>query len=340
MVTGMCAAILLTTGRTVGAEEAVLGSIDSVGTRSIVIRADTDSGLDTSVLQRLASIEGIEWASAFGPPEDVVNAAIPDGPRVPIRMVWSDDLPAIGIPTRQALPNHIGWASASALSQLGMPDGIGGVTSTSGGDFAIAGEIAVPDYLQFLEPLVLVPKKMDIKDPQTVSVVVVIATRPDLVASVSKAVQSVLGVKDPNKVKIATSEELASLRALVQGQLGTFGRGLVIFIFGVTAILVAAILYGLVMLRRKDFGRRRALGASQRLIVALLLTQMAGLSAVGAALGTIIAEVSLAIGNDPLPSLSFTLSVGLLAVGVGTLAALVPAILASRRDPLKELRVP
>lgn len=191
-----------------------------------------------------------------------------------------------------------------------------------------------------LEPLVIVPQTRELEPESTVSVLVVIASRPDLVAPVSQAVQSVLAVDDPTKVKISTSESLATLRALVQRQLGSFGRNLVIVVFAMTAVLVAAILYGLVMLRRKDFGRRRALGASRGLIIGLLLTQMAILSVVGAVLGTGIALVGLAASGDPLPGTAFVAALNVLAVAVGTLAALVPAIAASRRDPLKELRVP
>ncbi len=42
MVAGMCATVLLTTGRTAGAEQAVVASIDSAGTRAVVVRADAD----------------------------------------------------------------------------------------------------------------------------------------------------------------------------------------------------------------------------------------------------------------------------------------------------------
>jgi putative ABC transport system permease protein len=339
MVAGMCATVLLTTGRTVGAEQAVLGSIDSAGTRSIVIRADADAGLDTDVLDRLAHIEGIEWAGAFGAAQDVTNAAVPGGTKVPVRLAWGDHLGLLGIPDSQPIENRTAWASAAALEQLGMPDRVGGVTSDSGADYAIAGEIPVPDYLGFLEPLVIVPQTRDAAAP-AVSVLVVIAARPDLVTPVSQAVQSVLAVDDPTKVKLSTSESLASLRALVEGQLGSFGRNLVIVIFALTAILVAAILYGLVMLRRKDFGRRRALGASQGLIIGLLLTQMAALSLVGAVIGSAAAAIGLAATGDPLPGLDFFVAVAVLAIAVGLVAAVVPAVAAARRDPLKELRVP
>lgn len=339
IVAGMCATVLLTTGRTVGAEQAVLGTIDSAGTRSIIVRADADAGLSTEVLDRIAGIDGIQWAGAFGAANDVQNAAFPGGTKVPVRLAWGSRLGALGIPAVTPVENAGAWASPLALEQLGMPDGTGGVVTTRGADYAIMGEIETPDYLAFLEPLVVVPQDRDAA-PAPVSVLVVIASSPDLVSPVATAVLSVLAVDDPTKVRVSTSESLATLRGLVQGQLGSFGRNLVIVIFGLTAVLVAAILYGLVMLRRKDFGRRRALGASQGLIVALLLVQMAALSVVGAVVGSAAAATGLAATGDPLPGLGFFVAVAVLAVAVGVIAALLPALAAARRDPLKELRVP
>lgn len=340
IVAGMCATVLLTTGRTVGAEQAVVGSIDSAGTRSIVVRADPGAGLTVSVLDRIANFEGVEWAGAFSGAVDVTNALVPDSTKVPVRLVWSSDLSNLGVPKYQAVSNDTAWASPLALSHLGMLDSSGGLVSSAGATYAVGGEIHTPDYLTMLEPLVIVPQTRSSETDQTMNVLVVIASRSDLVVPVSQAVQSVLALDDPTKVNVTTSEALASLRALIQGQLGSFGRNLVIVIFALTAVLVAAILYGLVMLRRKDFGRRRALGASRRLIVALLLVQMATLSIVGAVVGTSVAIISLCITDDPLPGPAFLLALAMLAVAVSTLAALIPALVASRRDPLKELRVP
>lgn len=338
MVAGMCSTVLLTTGRTVGAEQAVIGSIDSAGTRSIVVRAELTSGLDGTVLDRLASLDGIEWAGAFGAATDVQNAAFDDATRVPVRTLLGPGLAEFGIPATQPIPNRSAWASSAALDALGMPDAVGGVTAVGGGEYAIMGRIDVPDYLQFLEPLVIIPQALDA--PEAVSVLVVIAERPDLVAPLSRAVLSVLAVDDLTTVSITTSESLATLRGLVEGQLDNFGRNLVIIIFSLTAVLVAAILYGLVMLRRKDFGRRRALGASQGLIVGLLLTQVAILSAIGAAIGCAAATIGLVATGDPLPGFDFIGAVALLAVAVGAIAAVIPALAAARRDPLAELRVP
>jgi putative ABC transport system permease protein len=339
MVAGMVATVLLTTGRTVGAEQAVISTIDDAGTRSIVVRADPDAGLTAEVLDRLQGVDGIEWAAAFGTARDVTNAAVTDGTKVPSRLMWTDDASLFDIPDTQVLEGSTAWASRLALQRLGLIDPVGGVVNDLGVSYAIGGEAAVPDNLRFLEPVVVVPQSSDSRDNE-IAVLVVVAESPDMVGPVSNFVQSVLGVTDPTKVKVTTSEALASLRAIVEGQLGSFGRSLVIVIFALTAVLVAVILYGLVMLRRKDFGRRRALGASQRLIIALLLTQTAALSIVGALIGSLAAAVGLLISNDPLPEFGYFTAVAFLAVLVGTVAALVPAIAASRRDPLTELRVP
>jgi putative ABC transport system permease protein len=340
MVAGMCATVLLTTGRAVGAEESILGTFDSAGTRSIVVRADADAGLDTSVLDRLTNIHGIEWVGAFGAARDVQNTSFPGGTKVPLRLAYGTDFWKLGIPAALPIPGNSALASASALEQLGMPGGAGGVVTEAGTDFAVVGSVGVPDYLKFLQPLVFVPQPTTATSPAPVSVLVVIADRPSLVTPVSRAVQSILAVKDVTKVSLSNSEGLATLRALVQGQLGSFGRGLTSAVFALTAILVAAILYGLVMMRRKDFGRRRALGASQSLIVALLLTQMAALSLVGALAGGMVAAIALAAANDPWPGWDFFVAVGLLAIATGVGAAVIPALIAARRDPLKELRVP
>jgi len=338
MVAGLCVTVLLTTGRTVGAEQAVLGSIDSAGTRAIVVRADASAGLTSSVLDRLSVVDGIEWAGAFGPAHDVTNTDIPDGSKVAARFAFGTHLTSIGIPAAAALPGSTAWGSTLSLAMLGLPDGAGSVTTQSGGDYTVAGHIDVPDWLAFLEPALLVPQAPS--DPEPVAVLVVLAERPDLVSAVSAAVQSVLAVDDPTKITITTSETLAQLRALVQGQLGAFGRGLVLLILAVSGLLVAAILTGLVTLRRKDFGRRRALGATRGLIVGILLTQTLALATVGAVLGTGIATVVLAVGGDPLPGLAFTAGIGILAIAVSIVAALIPALVAARRDPIRELRVP
>lgn len=338
IVAGMVVAVLLTTGRTVAAEQNVLSSIDSAGTRSITVRAEDGAGVTSGVLGRIAGIEGIEWAAAFSSAVDATNTLIPDGTRVPVRYAYRAHLERLGVPTASAVPGGLAYASDRALAQLGMPDASGGIHLTDGSDYALAGRLDVPDFLEQLEPVVIVPVPGDAPDA-TVNLLIVIADRPDLVTPVSDAVLSVLAADDPSKVTVQTSEQLARLRALVQGQLGSFSRGLVIVMLALTGSLVAVIQFGLVMMRRKDFGRRRALGATRSLIVGLLLCQTALLAAAGAALGVAVGYGFLVASGDPLPGTAFTLAIAVLGVVTAVVAAVVPAIVASRREPIRELRV-
>lgn len=339
MVAGMIVTVMLTTGRTVGAEQEVLSSIDSAGTRSIVVRAETGAGVTSDVMDRLDGIEGVQWAAAFSSAIDATNAAVPDGTPVPVRYAYGPHLATLGVPASSPLKGQLAYASDRALDEFGLPDVAGGIKLTTGQDYGVAGRLDVPDFLKAFEPVVLVPQ-VDATGAEPVNVLVVIAARPDLVAPVSDAVLSVLAADDPTKVNVQTSEALAELRALVQGQLGTFSRGLVLLMLAITGLLVAVILYGLVMMRRKDFGRRRALGATRALIVGLLLTQTLILAASGIAIGTGVAVALLVAAGDPLPGPLFFTAVAVLALATSATAAAIPAVVASRREPIRELRVP
>lgn len=339
VVVGMTLTVMLTTGRTVGAEQRVLGSIDDVGTRTIQVRADAAAGLTTGVLDRIAHIDGIEWAAAFSSAVDATNSAVPDGIRAPVREVYGGDLQRLGIPTHTAAPGSLAFASPLALHKLGLPDTAGSITTTAGQTYSVAGRVDTPDFLRGFEPVVVAPQSERSGD-EVIGVLLVIAERPDLVAPVSDAVSSVLAVDDPAKVTVQTSEALAQLRAVVQGQLGSFSRGLVLVTLAVSGLLVAVILYGLVMMRRKDFGRRRALGATRPLIIGLLLLQTIVLAILGLVAGLVTATAALLATGDPLPGPAFVAALALLTLTTAALAAIIPAILASRREPIRELRVP
>lgn len=340
VVTGLCSTVLLTTGQAVGAEREVLASIDTAGTRSVVVRANSDAGLDTMVLDRLTGVEGLAWVGAFGPASDVRNTAFPGGTAVPLRTLHTTDLRPLALEPADGPPGvPIAYASAAALAGLGMVDGVGSAAGAEGPGYAISGPIAVPDYLSVLEPLAVAPQPAGgLAAP--VSVLVVVAARASLVAPLSQVVLSMLGIDDVTGVSLTTSQQLAALRGVVEGQLRTFGGELVGGVFVLAAVLEAAIFSGIVLARRRDFGRRRALGASQRFVAALVVSQVSFLSGIGAGLGIVLAAVALRVSGDPLPGPEFLAAVAVLCVGTGTAASLVPAWVAARRDPLRELRVP
>ena len=94
--------------------------------------------------------------------------------------------------------------------------------------------------------------------------------------------------------------------------------------------------YGAVTSRRRDFGRRRALGASRSAIVALVVTQTAIVAALGAAVGSFLIQRWTGSGPDP----SFALAVATLVILAALVSAVPPALVAAYRDPVRILRVP
>ncbi|MBF4562621.1 lipoprotein ABC transporter permease [Microbacterium sp. VKM Ac-2870] len=338
VVAAMLVTVMLTTGKTVAAEQKVLASIDDVGTRAIQILSDDAAGVTSDVLDRMENIDGIEWAGAFSSAIDATNLATPDGTRVPVRYVFTHDLARLGIANPPTLEEPTGYATSEALTQFGLVDGSGAIRLTSGVTATVSGRISAPAFLAGFEPLTLIPAPLT--SPHVVNAIVVIAKEPQLVAPLSSAVMSVLAADDPSKVTVQTSATLAQLRSLIQAQLASSSRVLVLAVLAVATVLIGVILYGLVMMRRKDFGRRRALGATRSFIVALLMGQTALLSAIGVALGLGISTLIAIISGDPLPGIEFTLATSVLALAAAVAAAIFPAAVASTREPIRELRVP
>ncbi len=339
MIAGMCSTVMLTNGRTNAAQQDVLSTIDQVGTRSIVAEMKDEAGVDTSVLTRLEQLDAVAWSGAFSSAVDSRNQGLGEaGTNVAVRTLWAADPGELDIHDTSPVDNAV-WATPKAQASLGLQTASGGLLAKDGSEYSVVGTIVPPAYLDSYEPLLLYPQAVP-GTPQKIASFVVIAKQADQVAALATTITSLLGAVDPSKVNVTTSAQLAELRGLVEGQLGGFNTSLVLLVFALTAVLVAVILYALVIMRRKDFGRRRALGATRGTIIALLLIQTGITAIIGAVLGCAGALVYLAITGDPLPGPTFVLATGILAVLIATVAALVPAIAASRRDPIHELRVP
>ncbi|RFA21070.1 hypothetical protein B7R25_06670 [Subtercola boreus] len=146
VVAALCVTVLVTAGSAEGSAETVLSSLDASGTRSIVVRAQAGSGLDTRVLDRLQGAADIDWVGAFGFADDVTNAAFEGGARVSLRPYYGTDLGGSGL------------LSTDAATQLGFAAGLGtAVSESSGRSYDLAKTVDLPGELSFLEPVVLVP---------------------------------------------------------------------------------------------------------------------------------------------------------------------------------------
>ena len=235
---------------------------------------------------------------------------------------------------------ELAFASAETLDILGILDRVGSIRSVADGKvWGVTGPIVTPESMRALEPALCLPGAED-SWSEPVSLLIVIASNASVLNAVGESVSSLLALDDPSKATLETSSDVASLRSLVDSQLSLFGRGLTIGVLALSGTLTAAILFVSVNQRRKDFGRRRALGASQRLIVLLLIYQTTFLALLGAIFGLSVGVVILVCSGDPLPAGRYLTGLGLLAVTVAVVASLLPALFAARREPIVELRVP
>jgi len=118
--------------------------------------------------------------------------------------------------------------------------------------------------------------------------------------------------------------------------------------FGVVAVSLAAIgLYGvlafIVAQRRREIGVRMALGAQPRDVIADVMGQGLRLAGLGVAIGLALALAgtrllsSLLFGTSPTDIATFA-AVATMLIAIAAAASLVPALRASRVDPLIALR--
>ncbi len=337
IVAAVCAVILSTTGQTVQAERQVLAQIDAAGTRSIVI-SDTQgsAGITADAVDRIARLSGVEWVIGLGPATDVRSAGNPGGRPAAVRAFHGALPPQVQVDGPSLQPGRA-LVGPEAQATLGLILPFGGVVGEEVGDMAVVGSFEADDPLAFLNrSLLTVPRP----DETTLRSIHVLTRRPSDVAVVTDAALAVLGPEDPTSVGIQTSETLAAIRAAVQGQLGRFGRRLVTIVLAVGLVLAGLNVYGAVTTRRRDFGRRRALGASRPLIVGLVAAQTFVVALLGASVGTVGTAFVLTRVTGTPPDPTFALAIAVLAVLATTVAALPPALVAAYRDPVRVLRIP
>jgi putative ABC transport system permease protein len=340
LLAASCAVILATVGQTTAAEADVLARIDQAGTRSIIL-VDTEgrAGLRPDAVMRLASMSGVEWVIGLGPAVDYHNSELEGGRPAAVRVVYGR-LP--GEPYLSTSP----WESRKgtvlvgpwAQQTLGLATPVGGLTG-SNGELAVVGWLRANEPLLFLNSGVIAASDPADTNP-TLRSIQILANRPEDVAPVAEAARVLSGAEDPASLGIETSETFAQLRAAVAGELGRYSRNLVVMVLAVAVTLIGLTVYGSVTTRRRDFGRRRALGASRTALVGLVVAQTFGVALVGVLIGALIGSWAAWWWSGSSPDLSFTLAVSCLCVVAAILASLPPAIVAAYRDPVRILRVP
>ncbi|MCR6690612.1 FtsX-like permease family protein [Cellulomonas sp.] len=330
---------LLTTGRAAATEAAVVESIDAIGTRLVVVTdASGDAGIDPGTVAAVAAMDSVTWAFGLGPAQDVTNAQVGGASPVPMRAVVGD------LPTDA----RITWGRAAGTSdeiligehaapRLRLLDGVGPVTDGAR-RYAAVGQVTGAGPLSFLSDGAWRPARPD--EVADLRFVYVLADSAGAAQEVARSVEALVVAREPRGVDVSVSDGVLRLRDVVAGRLGAASRQTMAAVLGVGLVLVTVTMLGAVAGRRRDFGRRRALGATQSAVVVLVLVQSACAGLAGTAVGACAGLAGLRATGVDWPAPQFVGGVMVLAVLVTLAGSIPPALAAARRDPVRILRVP
>lgn len=339
--------VLGTAGLSAAAQAKVLSTVDQVGTRSVAVyNKQMNTGLPSRILDSLERMDIVESAVGFGETTDVTNASFSGGKRVALRLVYGQlgrellhraQHTGVTHQSVEAGKPLIAFASEDAFDVLGIPSEGGGVRVIDEGiDVHIIGSMIMPEHLNKMTPTILAP----VETIDHLSVIYLSAQSSEYVPLLAELVRSELRELSSEDYAIETSQAYATLRAAIDGELTASSHTMIISSLSAGAGGTMLVVWAVVLLRRKDLGRRRALGASRLMILGLMMGQVAVLTSCGSLLGTGVSSAILLYLAQPIPPLEFMSALVIALSSASTLLTILPALWAANRDPLSELRVP
>lgn len=332
-----------THGRNAAAEAAVLGSIEQQGPRIITIRlAESGGRITANLVDQLAALPEVEAVVGVEETFDAHAGGLPDGvPAVAARRVYGDLRSVFGPASDGVAPGHF-MASARGLVALGTAGATGSVVARDRPEELLTRTVETPDFLRGWEPLLVqVSSGSDGHEGRSrMQEVRLVAADVQSVPLLTSIATRLVSDSPPGTVAVETSEDLRRLQVAISGQMTQSSHAAMLGVLALCAGAVLANVLGFAASRRRDYGRRRALGATRGMLIGLTVGQVLVAGGLGVMVGLLTSLGGIAVRGEAVPTPQYLAALVVLLLAVTGFAALGPALVAAWRDPLRELRVP
>lgn len=332
LVAIMTATVLVTTSRARTAAAQVTARVEAAGSLKLLITDPTNPELvSAAVVATLDNVTGVQAAAGVGTARDVTNAAAGEGGTRVAAWPITADLSRIAELTAGRWPRE-GEAIITTRTQttLGMDAPVGAVIDQQA-KRAIVGSYRPRPGFEDLDGVLIT------QTTAAAPTLLIVLASPAYAGPIQKLAISTIRPTNEQALQVTSPTAVADLQTAVSNDLGQYARLLTLLTMSVGAILIAIVVLSQILLQRKDIGRRRALGAPRWAVTVLVISQVAIPATIGALVGATIGLLLPGAGHEPLdmPLAAASLIVGIL---VATLAAIPPALIAARRDPVRVLR--
>ena len=332
------AAILGVTGLSIEAQNAVLRRVDDIGARVVtVVSSGAEAVIPAAAVDRIARLSAVDWVVGLGPVFDVAGRQ-PAGAPTPARAYRSAGAPVVFSSLSGTSHSFDGTAGAFLSEASAQRAGVDGAYSIlDPGAVPVVGWFRAGAPLSSLDAFALIPND---DDGLLLERIILAVNDPGWVEPVADNIGLMVGTDAAQTISVERSAALLEARAAVLDEVRRRDRALALALLGAAMVLGCAVVFAGTVAGRRDFGRRRALGATRAQLTALVVLATLWPALAGTAAGAIAGFVYLGSRLGHPPDWQYPVAIAILTTLALLVASALPAAMAATRDPLRVLRVP
>lgn len=338
-----CVAVVDTSGRTDVVRRSLVAALEEPGLRLVqIVDRSSQAMLSEDTVGQLSSLGSVEWVLGLGPLGPIGRNAALGSPRegyggeaVGVRAYVGDLFggPFVRLDSGRRPEPGEAVAGRMAVRRLGFADGLGTVDDDRQHRVGVVGTLAAATGLDRLDAYVLVRGGPEV----TVTELLVLVRRARDVEPFVARLPRLLPSPDV-PLGIERSSELAALRQELAREAGALDAAVLWGALATTAAMVAALRFGAIDDRRREFGLRRSQGATRSTIGAIVVLETFLLAVAGTGLGALVGVGLVVVQTGLAPEVGLVAAIAALLTLAAVAGSVPAAVAAALRDPLEVLR--